>query len=541
MNLIEDAWIPVRYGDGRIRTIAPWQLTEPWQKVGQEGGPGGGLPLEMASPRPDFDGALVQFLIGLLQTANTPRNGRHWRQAFKTPPTPEALRDLFSPFTSTFNLDGEGPRFMQDLYLDGHFTDMPIGQLLIDMPGDKARKVHGDHFIKRGSCDRMCPICATTALWCMQTNAPAGGTGYRTGIRGGGPLTTLLLGDTLWETVWLNVLDGEVKDVPLEVPMDATVFPWLGPTRTSNLKEAGKETSPEDGHPWQMFWATARRIQLMFSTFEQAIDCDVCGVSTQRGVTSFRTRNYGVNYTGAWVHPLSPYGFDKEGMPYSMHPQPGGLSWRHWLGLVLPRSGEKPQNRREPAQVVTCWKRSRERGRQATGRLWGFGYDMDNMKARCWYEGIMPLSSVPEVDSEDWQREVERLVHSAEQVLRQLRKRINDATTSAANVSGIFWQSTETGFYLHLDQLGAGYDSAGGEEHAFDRQAWAISWHKVLSRIARWIFEEATQSARIQEADPAKIARAWNNLNRDLNAKSLRETLNLAPIKATGKGKRAKS
>jgi CRISPR system Cascade subunit CasA len=25
------------------------------------------------------------------------------------------------------------------------------------------------------------------------------------------------------------------------------------------------------------------------------------------------------------------------------------------------------------------------------GRLWAFGYDMENMKARCWYESTMPL------------------------------------------------------------------------------------------------------------------------------------------------------
>jgi CRISPR system Cascade subunit CasA len=29
-------------------------------------------------------------------------------------------------------------------------------------------------------------------------------------------------------------------------------------------------------------------------------------------------------------------------------------------------------------------------------RLWAFGYDMDNMKARCWYEAQMPLYEIEE-------------------------------------------------------------------------------------------------------------------------------------------------
>jgi CRISPR system Cascade subunit CasA len=60
MNLISERWIPVRHADGSHERIAPWQLTD---------GVGGDNPIvAVASPRPDFDGALTQFLIGLLQT-----------------------------------------------------------------------------------------------------------------------------------------------------------------------------------------------------------------------------------------------------------------------------------------------------------------------------------------------------------------------------------------------------------------------------------------------------------------------------------------
>ena len=59
MNLISECWIPVRRADGSRQRITPWQLTD---------GVSDNPILAVASPRPDFDGALTQFFIGLLQT-----------------------------------------------------------------------------------------------------------------------------------------------------------------------------------------------------------------------------------------------------------------------------------------------------------------------------------------------------------------------------------------------------------------------------------------------------------------------------------------
>ena len=69
MNLISENWIPVRRADGSLQRIAPWQLTD---------GIGDNPIVAVASPRPDFDGALTQFLIGLLQTTCTPSEDQWW-------------------------------------------------------------------------------------------------------------------------------------------------------------------------------------------------------------------------------------------------------------------------------------------------------------------------------------------------------------------------------------------------------------------------------------------------------------------------------
>jgi CRISPR type I-E-associated protein CasA/Cse1 len=111
-----------------------------------------------------------------------------------------------------------------------------IGDLLIDLPTGKTVRDNTDFFIKRGQFKMLCPACAGTALLTMQINAPSGGQGHRTGIRGGGPLTTLILADSLWSTCWLNVLVRgaflrQTGNPAKNSPSDQ--FPWLAATRTN--------------------------------------------------------------------------------------------------------------------------------------------------------------------------------------------------------------------------------------------------------------------------------------------------------------------
>ena len=259
MNLISDAWIPIRRKSGEEERIAPWEVTTRYSDD----------PIvALAAPRPDFNGALIQFLIGLLQTTCAPDSPRAWREWLRNPPAPEELRAKFQPVAYAFELDGEGPRFMQDakLKLEGVKEATPIGALLIDVPGENTIQRNTDHFIKRGGVEKLCSTCTATALFTLQTNAPAGGQGHRTGLRGGGPLTTLIMGDTLWQTAWLNVLESAAFLAHSGDPGKTEPshhFPWLAPTRTSEKGSTTEKTTPLDVHPDQHFWAMPRRIWLL--------------------------------------------------------------------------------------------------------------------------------------------------------------------------------------------------------------------------------------------------------------------------------------
>jgi len=521
-NLIHEKWIPVRREDGARELIAPWQISESLNPV-----------TALDAPRADFNGALIQFLIGLVQTTMAPENDRAWRKALTQPPEPRDLKEAFESVSFAFNLDGDGARFMQDLNLDNG-EEKEISALLIEAPGGNTLRNNTDFFIKRGVAEQVCLSCVATALFTLQTNAPSGGVGHRTSLRGGGPLTTLILGEFLWETVWLNVLtsgDFIPHDGNSNIDETLDIFPWLRAARTSE-KGSGSATTPIDVHPMQVFWGMPRRIRFALADIQEGI-CDVCGRQVARLARRFVTKNYGVNYEGAWMHPLTPY-TEREGEPPNPRKgQPGGVHYRHWLGLVQADA----EIGRMPARVVmefwerqSKWPELHDVFRRAP-RLWAFAYDMDNMKARCWYESTMPLSQISEKGRATFEDVVARVVRTATLVAGNVRRcvkqalfrRPSDVSGDLSIVDARFWQGTESAFYSFLREF---------RDKANDENALAylkVDWLKTLGSVGERIFNELSQNEQLEISDPKRIALAARELRR-LNAptnKKIRDILDL--------------
>ncbi|MBO2698149.1 type I-E CRISPR-associated protein Cse1/CasA [Shewanella algae] len=150
MNLINDAWIPAIRADGSTCQIAPWQLAETDNPV-----------VELAAVRPDFQGALYQFLIGLLQTVVAPQDAEDWSDRYEGAPDAEQLKARFSQLAPAFELFSETAQaaFLQDLGLaEGEAKE--IAGLLIEAPGGKTIKDNLDFFVKGGLIKQLCPACA---------------------------------------------------------------------------------------------------------------------------------------------------------------------------------------------------------------------------------------------------------------------------------------------------------------------------------------------------------------------------------------------
>ncbi|MCU7864705.1 MAG: type I-E CRISPR-associated protein Cse1/CasA [Candidatus Thiodiazotropha sp. (ex Lucinoma borealis)] len=534
MNLNKETWIPIRRKSGHQEKIAPWLLTD-LHKTDPI--------VALDTPRADFNGALAQFLIGLLQTAAAPGESTQidWLQWLSEPPAPERLSALFAPYAEYFELGGEGPRFLQD-FEPLSDTPKPIAALLIETPGANTLKQNADHFIKRGGVDGLCPACAATALFTLQTNAPSGGAGHRTSLRGGGPLSTLVILDpkaeeleaTLWRDLWLNVLPQDrVRQLTgnLKLTEPQAIFPWLGPARTSAKGE--QDTLPEHAHPLQMYWGMPRRIRLdLENTIEG--ECDICASKSMTLITQFVTKNYGVNYSGAWEHPLSPHYLDeKTGAPMPSHAQPGGFSYRHWSAWVA------KSDARMPARVVTHFDAGKLSDSQL--RVWAFGYDMDNMKARAWYETTVPLYLMPSGSQRvRFIRQVDNLIDAAVQTAIYLQgavkeawfRRPGDVRGDTRFLREAFFDRTEGDFYALLREI----HKTATEE--VDDTALRERWLGVLRKQAETLFQARAESGPQNEGDLARIARAHNDLRKRLWGNKLYTLLDLKkPKKQTEKDK----
>lgn len=535
-NLIEGSWLPARRLSGAKADIRPCDITSAFDTDPI---------LALDFPRPDWNAAVTELLIGLLAGAMVPDGKEEWADTWANPPSPSDLESRLSPLAFAFNLDGAGPRCFQDLDTLSSEKARPISALLIDAPGENAEKKNTDLFVKRAGVVGLSFAHATAALVTMQTYAPAGGQGNRTSMRGGGPLTTLPmprrridvegrvhLVTTLWDLVWASVQDrsrvGAVPSAPND-PAWNLIFPWLATTRTS---EGDRSVTPEGAHPLQQFFGMPRRLRLDI--------VDGSGAK-QDAVSTFRQKNFGIKYAG-WVHALSPHRADKKSGLLPFHPQPGGATYRDWLTWV----DTIADNATQRAACLDAWKdrlaeiktRFGEGGAFDAANPWqssvlACGYDMDNMKARGWLEARIPFFDPPHgADLNAWPQhfrtQAENLVNGADAAAGQLRGQIKIGLTGRPNRDGRyvadenlpmdafsdvverFWRETEADFRAALAKL-RGTDAVDADK------TLRGDFLKTLRSKALSIFDDLVGTDDLRDKDARRIVVARTILLRAFN------------------------
>jgi CRISPR system Cascade subunit CasA len=231
-------------------------------------------------------------------------------------------------------------------------------------------------------------------------------------------------------------------------------------------------------------------------------------------VTGWRQRPNGVKYV-AWDHPLSPTYKDVRGGGWlAVHPQRGGIDYRHWVALAL---GDQAGSRR-PARCIADWQRRlRNVPRQVrhNARMLAGGFDMDNMKARAFSESEMPLPGTDPDVAAALSMLARGLVDAAEVAARALRFAVRAArysrdtstdTAPLASVYEAFWTATEGAFFELLREAA----SADGETAL---QATGVRWHSILRASALTLFDQvAPLDPFAASFDPRRIVEARRNL-----------------------------
>jgi len=532
MNLINDPWLIYKLQDGTEQTLPITAIADP--RV-----------VDFALPRADFQGAAYQFSIALLQTTFAPEDTYQWHDLYEQAPTEGQLNRTIASAAHAFNTLGDGPLFMQDLDPLNAVKPNPVAGLLIEAPGKNTLKLNTDHFIKREATNVMSLAMANLALFTLQINAPSGGRGHRAGLRGGGPLTTLVLPQqahsTLWQKLWLNIINRDEWRYTRPDLHSPLIFPWLHQTKTSEAE--GSEIYASDLHPLAIYWAMPRRIRL--DVIDGQNTCQISGLRATKTVARYRTKHYGHNYSGTWQHPLTAYKWDpnKPELDHlSAKGQQGGVTYKTWPALVF-ASNKKGQ---ACARVVSHFYTLVDGfsgSMSEVPRLWAFGYDMDNAKARGWYATSLPLFNVPVEQHDDIWAAVQALHKVADSLLKQCRGQIKKAwfgdkgkdkdRTPSGDYTFIdlaFWQTTEDAFYTAAQQV---IEQVSNNQTALLANQ-ASQWLAAMRRAALALFDEYALSGLGNERSMAKRVKARLSLVNWLYAsKDIKTFINEHNIEST--------
>jgi len=509
--------------------IAPWQITEKDDPV-----------VALNTPRPDFNGAMLQFLIGLLQTAFIPSSEEEWLYRLENPPSPEDLKESFIKYVPVFNLNSGTGAFMQDFEnVGGKFW--PIEKMLMESPGENTEKFNKDHFFKRNQFEKICESCAAMALFSFQQNTQGFGSGHRVNLRGKGYLTTLVVIDEnfesdferkLWANIWLNVLEQDwfYRDGCSEGNKEISdIFPWMNKTRISTaIKvdkktvyiEGGVGTYPESVNRLQLFWSMPCRIKLQIQNND--CKCSLCNKSTKSVVNGFNIQKYGVDYLGDWRHPLTPHFLDKNGSGKTFKVPINGVHYQHWLGLSQKTDFQIPA-------IVAERYLIRANSYKEQFRLFCFGYAIDGEnKARCWYETTYPLISVPDQIRLAFAGNVQILADASAEIAGYVRscvkeawfKRPGDAKGDVSYLAQNFYQHTQPLFFGAVNQLKTALVE-GSEKGVLQ------NWHSILVNAALKQFDYWAANRGFVDGNPRRVVDARKKLLNLIHSKKIRAALML--------------
>ena len=286
MNLLDYQWqwIPVRPLDsGSTEKISLRQLLCEDRKW------------ELCLPRDDMELAAIQLLICITQAISTPKTTAELRIRIAKP-IPEAEYDAaIQPYEDWFHLDHPKYPFMQVKGVAAK-DPTPMDKLMAGLTGATS-----SCFVNQaGLADAVCGGCAAIALFNQASCAPSFGGGFKAGLRSNSPVTTLVQGDHLRRTVWLNVLAEEEVDRNFSWHSDTIRQKptWVEPIKAGEIIPAQRI-----GFIRGLLWQPAH-IELLPPV--KTHSCSCCGCQAASAYAMFNKEKFSFTVSGTWPHPHSP-------------------------------------------------------------------------------------------------------------------------------------------------------------------------------------------------------------------------------------------
>ncbi|HED00837.1 MAG TPA: type I-E CRISPR-associated protein Cse1/CasA [Proteobacteria bacterium] len=279
MNLLKDQWIPVRpLPTGGAEKISLQRL------LCEDG------KWELCLPRDDMELAALQLLICITQVLLTPKDAGELKQRIAKPLSSDDYITAIRPYDDWFQLDHPKYPFMQ---LKGAKSTTLMDKLMTGLTGATSCCFVNEP----GLATNLCGGCTAIALFNLGSCSPSFGGGFKPGLRGPAtPITTLVQGRHLRETVWLNVLNesklNQIRDAKYQKPT------WV-----ETIKPGDKIIAQQIGLMRGLFWQPAHVELLPPSGGGQ---CSCCGFQSDTVYSAFNKDKFNFTVAGKWPHPYTP-------------------------------------------------------------------------------------------------------------------------------------------------------------------------------------------------------------------------------------------
>lgn len=282
MNLLLDPWIPVRAVGG----IGAFQMVTYRELLCEPG------KWQVSLPRDDLELACIQLLICMTQVIFLPEDDQALRVRNAALLTQNAFIAGVAPYLAWFDLDHPQYPFMQSREVRAA-EDTPIQKLLIGLPEGNNHAF----FNEVGEARALSAPVAAIALFNQSSNSPSFGGGFKGSLRGGAPITTLVNGNDLRETIWRNVLTRHrIQKRQIKVFKAGEDQPtWVNP-----IKEKETIHWNEIGLLRGLFWQPAR-LKLVRANIPTS--CDLLGGRPVPVYVGFSKEKFNFTVEGLWPHP----------------------------------------------------------------------------------------------------------------------------------------------------------------------------------------------------------------------------------------------
>ncbi|PPC75069.1 type I-E CRISPR-associated protein Cse1/CasA [Pokkaliibacter plantistimulans] len=288
MELLSGAWIPVRPIEGgasqTVRLADVLCSQQRWI---------------LSLPRDDMELAALQLLICLIQISWIPEDDDALRRYLTQPLSPAEFEQGIRQWGDMFRLDHPDSPCLQ---VKGVSAKEATGmdKLMAGLTG----ATNCTFVNEPNQAEALCGGCAAIALFNQANNAPSFGGGFKSGLRGGSPVTTLIQAveyqrADLRTTLWLNVLTRprlmELLGDDLQLHQPPT---WQQP-----IKEGAVISAGSIGLLRGLFWQPDH-IELCSPIGEGC--CTGCGQQAPVRYNGFLKAKFGFTVEGTWPHPHSP-------------------------------------------------------------------------------------------------------------------------------------------------------------------------------------------------------------------------------------------